>query len=77
MTLKQNHSNCSALMNKLATRAINRKKLETTSPVKPVDRHGRVGQSVGHLTHKSKVLSSVPGLATNLFLLPQIQEGQL
>ena len=25
---------------------------------------GRVAQSVGHLTHKSGVLSSIPGLAT-------------
>ena len=26
---------------------------------------GRVAQSVGHLTHKSGVLGSIPGLATN------------
>ena len=25
---------------------------------------GRVAQSVGHLTHKSEVLGSIPGLAT-------------
>ena len=25
---------------------------------------GRVAQSVGHLTHKSRVLGSIPGLAT-------------
>ena len=38
---------------------------------------GRVAQLVGHLTCKSEVLSSIPGLATLLFLLPLIQEGQL
>ena len=32
---------------------------------------GRVAQSVGHLTHKSEVLGSIPGLTT------YIQEGQL
>ena len=26
---------------------------------------GRVAQSVGHLTHKSEVLGSIPGLATH------------
>ena len=36
-------------------------------------------QSVGHLTHKSGVLGSIPGLATYSFsfLLPLFQEGQL
>ena len=29
-----------------------------------VTRPGRVAQSVGHLTHKSGVLGSIPGLAT-------------
>ena len=39
---------------------------------------GRVGQSVGHLTRKSRVLGSIPGLATYFsFLLPLFQEGQL
>ena len=39
---------------------------------------GRVAQSVGHPTHKSGVLGSIPGLATYfLFLLPLFQEGQL
>ena len=39
---------------------------------------GRVAQSVGHLTRKSGVLGSIPGLATLLsFLLPLFQEGQL
>ena len=38
---------------------------------------GRVAQSVGHLTRKSEVLGSIPGLATLSFLLPLIQEGQL
>ena len=28
---------------------------------------GRVAQSVGHLTRKSEVLGSIPGLATYLF----------
>ena len=37
---------------------------------------GRVAQSVGHLTCKSEVMGSIPGLAT-YFLLPLIQEGQL
>ena len=36
---------------------------------------GRVAQSVGHLTRKSGVLGSIPGLATKLsFLLPLFQE---
>ena len=39
-----------------------------------VQRLGCVAQSVGHLTRKSEVLGSISGL---LFLLPQIQEGQL
>ena len=40
---------------------------------------GRKGQSVGHLTRKSGVLGSIPGLATYFFsfLLPIFQEGQL
>ena len=39
---------------------------------------GRVAQSVGHLTRKSGVLGSIPGLATYFsFLLPLFQEGQL
>ena len=41
---------------------------------------GRVAQSVGHLTCKSEVLGSIPGLATYCvlsFLPPLIQEGQL
>ena len=38
---------------------------------------GRVVQSVGHLTRKSEVLGSIPGLAILSFLLPLIQEGQL
>ena len=40
---------------------------------------GRVALSVGHLTRKSEVLDSIPGLATYFrqFLLPLIQEGQL
>ena len=39
---------------------------------------GRVAQSVGHLTRKSGVLGSIPGLANVLsFLLPLFQEGQL
>ena len=39
---------------------------------------GRVAQSVGHLTHKSEVLGSIPGLAhIHSFLLLLIQEGQL
>ena len=29
-----------------------------------VERPGRVAQSVGHLTHKSGVLGSIPGLAS-------------
>ena len=35
---------------------------------------GRVTQSAGHLTRKSGVLGSIPGLAT-YFLLPLFQEG--
>ena len=39
---------------------------------------GRVAQSVGHLTHKSGVLGSIPGSGNILsFLLPLFQEGQL
>ena len=38
---------------------------------------GRVAQSVGHLTRKSGVLGSIPGLAILSFLLPLFQEGQL
>ena len=39
---------------------------------------GRVAQSVGHLTRKSVVLGSIPGLATYFhFILPLFQEGQL
>ena len=40
---------------------------------------GRVAQSVGHLTRKSGVLGSIPGLSGNIlsFLLPLFQEGQL
>ena len=41
-------------------------------------RPSRVAQSVGHLTRKSGVLGSIPGLATYFgFLLPLFQEGQL
>ena len=36
------------------------KLLSWTTPLGP----GRVAQSVGHLTHKSGVLGSIPGLAT-------------
>ena len=39
-------------------------------------RAGRVAQLVGHLTRKSGVPGSIPGLAT-YFLLPLFQEGQL
>ena len=42
---------------------------------------GRVAQSVGHLTRKSGVLGSIPGLMLSgnilSFLLPLFQEGQL
>ena len=40
---------------------------------------GRVAQSVGHLTRKSAVLGSIPGLAMHIlsFLLSLIQERQL
>ena len=39
---------------------------------------GRLSQLVGHLTRKSKVLGSIPGLATYFrFSFPLIQEGQL
>ena len=39
---------------------------------------GRVAQSVGHLTRKSGVPGSIPGLANILsFLLLLFQEGQL
>ena len=42
-------------------------------------RPGRVAQSVGHLTRKSEVLGSIPGLATyfRFSILPLIQEVQL
>ena len=33
-------------------------------PLTPFPLPGRVAQSVGHLTHKSGVLGSIPGLAT-------------
>ena len=38
---------------------------------------GCVGQSVGHLTRKSEVLGSIPGLATYFRFSFLIQEGQL
>ena len=39
---------------------------------------GRVAQSVGHLTRKSGVLGSIPGLATYFsFSFRFFQEGQL
>ena len=39
---------------------------------------GRIAQSVGHLTHKSGVLGSIPGLATYFrFSFHFFQEGQL
>ena len=39
---------------------------------------GRVAQSVGHLTRKSGVLGSIPGLATYFrFFFRFFQEGQL
>ena len=39
---------------------------------------GRVAHSVGHLTRKSGVLGSIPGLATYFrFSFPLFQEGQL
>ena len=39
---------------------------------------GHVAQLLGHLTRKSEVLGSIPGLANILlFLLRQIEEGQL
>ena len=41
------------------------------------DSPGRVAQSVGHLTRKSGVLGSIPGLATYFLLLLLFQEGQL
>ena len=34
------------------------------TPLLPPFRKGRVAQSVGHLTRKSGVLGSIPGLAT-------------
>ena len=44
----------------MATMPIYSKNLKKSSPEVP----GRVAQSVGHLTHKSGVLGSIPGLAT-------------
>ena len=39
---------------------------------------GRIAQSVGHLTRKSGVLGSIPGLATYFrFSFRFFQEGQL
>ena len=38
---------------------------------------GRVAQSVGHLTRKSEVLGSIPGLATYFVSPSAFQEGQL
>ena len=38
---------------------------------------GRVAQSVGHLTRKSGVLGSIPGLATYFRFSFRFQEGQL
>ena len=38
---------------------------------------GRVAQSVGHLTRKSGVLGSIPGLATYFHSPSAFQEGQL
>ena len=39
---------------------------------------GHVAQWVGHLTHNSGVLGSIPGLVTYFwFLLPHFQEGQV
>ena len=42
------------------------------------EKPGRVAQSVGHLTRKSGVLGSIPGLATYFrFSFRFFQEGQL
>ena len=38
---------------------------------------GRVAQSIGHLTRKSGVLGSIPGLAIYFRFFPLFQEGQL
>ena len=39
---------------------------------------GRIAQSVGHLTRKSEVLSSIPGLVwSHTFISSSAQEGQL
>ena len=38
---------------------------------------GLLAQSVGHLTRKSEVLGSIPGLATSFCFSFLIQEGQL
>ena len=44
----------------------------------PTSQPGGIVLSVGHLTCKSEVLGSIPGLATYFsFLLSLIQEGQL
>ena len=53
------------------------KRTQRHTEKRPLFKPGRVAQSVGHVTRKSEVLGSIPGLATLPFLLPLIQEGQL
>ena len=69
----QNCSNRSAPLNKMAARAKNRKTFKRLlllnecndfEMILPEGSSGRVAQSVGHLTRKSGVLGSIPGLAT-------------
>ena len=43
---------------------VNRKSQKLFPFVNIVEKPGRVAQSVGHLTHRSGVLGSIPGLAT-------------
>ena len=54
-------------MTKMATMPIYGKNLKKSSSPEPLQadcQPGRVAQSVGHLTRKSGVLGSIPGLAT-------------
>ena len=55
-----------------------RQKIETSIYTVFYKLPGRVAQSVGHLTRKSGVLGSIPGLATYFrFSFRFFQEGQL
>ena len=55
-TFLQRESTCDCLFGSL-----NKQSSKTNSALKSSLKPGRVAQSVGHLTHKSGVLGSIPG----------------